>query len=144
MQVKNILHIKGETVVTVRPETAIQELARILAAKGIGVAMVTTVHGAIIGIASERDIAKGVARHGSKITELTVADVMVREVVSCSRENTLGDILLLMSANEIRHLPVVENDRLAGIISMRDVVDCRLSELETENENLKQMLSDAA
>ena len=69
---------------------------------------------------------------------------MVRDVVSCTRENTLGDILLLMSSHEIRHLPVVDGDRLAGIISMRDVVDCRLGELETENENLKQMLSEAA
>ncbi len=75
---------------------------------------------------------------------MSVKDVMTTNVVMCPKETSVSDILLLMTTQEIRHIPILDDDGLAGVISMRDVVDSRLGELESENESLRQLLTDAA
>lgn len=140
MIVKQILDLKGRDVFSVQPEIPIREFARLVAEKKIGAAPVTNGDNSLVGVISERDIARGFDALGGELCAKTVGDLMTTEVVSCDLGNTVSDVVELMSRHGIRHIAVLDGEALAGFISIRDLVFNRLSQLELDNETLRAML----
>ena len=122
MDVKAILDLKGDFVITIPPEATIDEAAEILAENYIGAIVVSDGAGQIAGILSERDIAVALPRYGGELGETKVSEIMTSDVLFCANETTVKQVLDIMVTNGIRHLPIVENDQLKGVISLRDVV----------------------
>jgi CBS domain-containing protein len=144
MLIEQILASKGRDVVTTRPDASIAEVAKLLKAKRIGAVVVTDAAGAICGIISERDLARGLADHGAKLLEMRVSQLMTAEVVTCSPADSLDRLRRQMTEGRFRHLPVVEDGRMIGIISIGDVVKHRLDELETETHMLQDYIAGGA
>ena len=144
MQVRHILSGKGAEIVTARPDSTIAEAAKLLKEKNIGAIVVTTEGGGIAGILSERDIVRGLPEHGADLLALKVKDRMTAEVTTCTLDDRLDDVMVLMTQGRFRHLPIVEEGRLTGIISIGDVVKCRLEELESETSTLRQYIAGSA
>lgn len=122
MDVRAILDLKGDFVVTVRPDATILDASRLLHQNYVGAIVVVDDAGCIAGILSERDIAVSLPQFGPALGETRVAAIMTRRVVSCSADMTVPEVIDIMVSNGIRHLPVVDGVRLAGVISLRDVV----------------------
>ena len=144
MHIGHILNLKGWHVITLAPGSTISDAAALLAKENIGIAIIIDDDTAILGLISERDIVRGVTRHGAQVLDRPVEELMTTEIVTCGPETSVRDVLQLMASHEFRHLPIVTDDKIVGVVSMRDVVDTRLGELETENESLRQLLTDAA
>jgi CBS domain-containing protein len=140
MTVKAILSRKGTDVVTVEPKASLTETVKMLAQKRIGAVVVTGLDRRVIGILSERDIVRAIGERGPQVLDETVDSVMTRKVVTCAEADTVAAIMERMTAGKFRHLPVVEDGRLAGIISIGDVVKSRLEEIEKESEALKEYI----
>ena len=132
MDVERILDTKGRKVVTTRPDTSVAEAVSRLRAEGIGAMVVLGGSGRLDGIISERDVVRGLARHGRTVLDLKVADLMTRAVTTCSPKDTVKAVMAVMTERRVRHLPVVEAGRLLGIVSIGDVVKNRLDEMELE------------
>ena len=141
MQVRQVIAQKELDVVTTRPEASIAEAAALLEEKNIGAVVVTLPDGAISGILSERDIVRGLPEHGGNLLDKKVGDLMTKDVTTCTPEDRIDDVMKLMTSGRFRHLPVVADGRLAGIISIGDVVKNRLRELESETSDLRQYIS---
>ena len=122
MNVKSILDLKGDFVLTIVPEATIEEASEMLAENHIGAVVVTNQAGQIAGILSERDIAVSLPQYGGALGETKVSEIMTCDVVFCTTETTVQEVLNIMVGNGIRHLPVVEKDKLIGVVSLRDVV----------------------
>lgn len=140
MYVSQILKGKGTNVVTARADDTIARAAEQLATERIG-AVVVMGEGRIAGILSERDIAYGLARHGQDLLALRVSDLMSRLVATCSLEDDTGTLMEMMTDRRVRHLPVLDNGKLAGIISIGDVVKARLSEMAVEVNELRDYVA---
>ncbi|HEY5607757.1 MAG TPA: CBS domain-containing protein [Alphaproteobacteria bacterium] len=140
MYVSQILKTKGANVVTARADDTIARVAEQLATERIG-AVVVMGEGRIAGILSERDIAYGLARHGQDLLALRVSDLMSRLVATCSPEDDTGTLMEMMTDRRVRHLPVLDNGKLAGIISIGDVVKARLSEMAVEVNELRDYVA---
>lgn len=130
MKVADILKEKGRRVVSTQLEVNVSDVAELLREEGIGAALVEQGDGVIAGIISERDIVRGFADHGVRLTEMTVADLMTSSVVTCSPETETDELMEQMLSGHFRHLPVVENGDLVGVISIGDVVRSVFSELK--------------
>lgn len=130
MFVSDALKKKGTDVITTTPETPVVDLARVLKGRGVGALVVVREAGAIAGIVSERDIVHGVAMHGGRATEMPVSALMTEKLVTCRGNDTIDHALRQMVDHACRHLPVVEDGELKGLVSMSDVVKLRLQELE--------------
>ncbi len=137
MKVAAILRNKGNRVVTVHPDTTINAIVHRLKFEHIGTVVVSTNGEIVVGILSERDIVLALAKSGAAALELKARDLMTREVVTCRIEDTAQSVMIKMSHRRIRHLPVVENGRLVGIVSIGDVVKSRLEEVELEANVLR-------
>jgi len=138
MHVADILKTKGNKVVTIRPDLSIEHLAQRLKLERIGAAIVSESGASIDGIISERDIVRGLADYGaSGVADKTTADLMTKAVVTCSPEDTISHVSKVRTKRRIRHLPVVEKGKLIGIVSIGDVVNHRLNELELETNVLR-------
>ena len=137
MKVSDILQIKGSDVKTVRPETSARELAVKLHAEQIGAMIVSGDGRSVDGIVSERDLAYGLAAHGSELPALTVARLMTKVVFACSPDDSITHVMKLMTQRRVRHVPVKEGDQLAGIISIGDILKHRLEEVEMEANVLR-------
>ena len=137
MKVSTILSAKTPAVMTVRPTDTIAQLARRLRIERVGAMIVSRDGSTIDGIISERDVAYGLAEHENHLTELTVSDLMTRSVVTCTPDDNVSEIARTMTERRIRHLPVEENAKLVGIISVGDVVKHRLEELQLEANVLR-------
>jgi len=137
MYVRDILSTKGGRVTTIKPDAQILATGKLLSQHRIGAVLVTDATDKIMGIISERDIVRGLASHGGAVAELTVSDLMTRDVRSCSPGDTISDIMVVMTTHRIRHLPVLEDGKLAGIVSIGDVVKYRLDEAKLEVESLR-------
>lgn len=122
MNVKSILDLKGDFVLTIGPDATVEKASETLAQNHIGAVVVTDDGGRIAGILSERDIAVALPQYGGALGETKVSEVMTNDVVFCTTETTVKDVLDIMASNGIRHLPVVEKDELMGVVSLRDVV----------------------
>ena len=143
MIVSDILRQKGTYVASTRPSVSIAEAAAVMSREHIGALLVRDDAGAIKGILSERDIVGALARAGASCLERAVGDYMTREVVNCSSADPIKDIMTAMTEKRIRHLPVIDDNRLAGIISIGDVVKHRLREAEEEVEIIKEYVATA-
>jgi len=137
MKVADILQSKGPAVKTVRPDVTALELSEQLRAERIGAMIVSADGASIDGIISERDLAYGLATHGSKLPRVTVERLMTKVVVVCSPEDSIAEVMSVMTQRRIRHLPVKSGDRLVGIISSGDVLKHRLGEMQLEANVLR-------
>ena len=137
MKVADIIRTKGSVVKTVAPDKTALELSERLRAEQIGAMVVSDDGRSIDGIISERDLAYALAAHGSELSRIPVSKLMTRVVVVCSPEDSITDVMKLMTQRRIRHLPVKEGDQLVGIISIGDVLKHRLGEVELEANVLR-------
>jgi len=140
VHVRKILESKGTDVATVPTSANLTDVAARLADLGVGALVVSNDGASILGIVSERDLARAVAREGPAALDLRVTEVMTTTVSTCSMSDTLEGLMEVMTTERIRHLPVTVDSRLAGIISIGDVVKHRLAELETESQSLREYL----
>jgi len=141
VQVKFILKNKGGTVETIRATGLITDAIDRLRTKRIGVLVVSETGSDIAGIVSERDIVTGLAEHGADLLDQRVETIMTREVKTCSPDDTIISVMEMMTDRRIRHIPVLRDGALAGIVSIGDAVKFRLQELETEASHLRDYIS---
>jgi CBS domain-containing protein len=137
MKIGDILKHKGSAVVTMRPESSIDTVVRRLRLERIGAVIISVDGKTVAGILSERDILRALAEHGTALLGLKADDVMTHEVVTCTREDTIQSVMVKMTQRRIRHLPVVEQGKLIGIVSIGDAVKSRLEEVELEANVLR-------
>jgi CBS domain-containing protein len=140
MTVRAILAAKGGDVATIEPTTNVAAAAKILAERRIGALVVTGPEGRVIGIVSERDIVRALATRGIAALELPLTEIMTRKVTTCGQSDTISSIMGRMTEGKFRHLPVVEQGKLSGIISIGDVVKHRLEEMEREQAALRDYI----
>lgn len=132
MNVRDILSSKGSAVVTVKPSDTIEVLSQLLRAKRIGAAVVSNNNETIDGVISERDVAFGLANHGTELSALPVSALMTETVITCSPHDTIARVASTMLSRNVRHLPVADNGRLVGMLSIRDVLKVRVEELQRQ------------
>ncbi len=137
IDLSEILIKPTDTVISVPPGTAVRQAAKLLADHEIGVVVVTDPDDGVCGILSERDIASGVARFGADVADKTVRELMTSSVISCTTSDSVVDILVLMEQHHVRHLPVIDDGALVGILSMRDIHAAWLDALDRECEQLR-------
>lgn len=138
MNVENILMQKGTDVATIGPEASIKRAADWLRAKGIG-ALVVARDDAVLGIISERDIVHALSQYGEAVASIAVKDIMTHGLITVAPGDDLNRMMRLMTRHRVRHLPVLRNGKLAGIISIGDVVKRRLDDLELETSVLRDV-----
>lgn len=138
MNVEGILRAKGAAVVTIRPDATIGSLVQGLREARIGAMVVSDDGRSVLGIISERDVVRGLAERGPRILETRVSDLMTRNVVSCAPQDTVKQVMAEMTRRRVRHLPVLADGVLSGIVSIGDVVKNRLDEIETETNVLRE------
>ncbi|GHC62620.1 CBS domain-containing protein [Limoniibacter endophyticus] len=143
MSVRLILEDKGHGVFTIEGTKTLVDAVTLLAEKGVGALVVLGVDGRIVGILSERDIVRAMAKHGADVGSHSVASVMTSAVKTCKEEDTLDDLMRVMTHGRFRHLPVEKNGMLDGIVSIGDVVKWRISEVEQEAEHMKAYIASA-
>jgi len=143
MNVRAILSRKGTDVATVAPTATLAEAVERLARKHIGAVVVTDNADQVVGILSERDIVRAAASNPASLLATPVSEVMTRKVVTCEDSDTITSIMEVMTGGKFRHVPVLADGRLAGIISIRDVVDFRLEQMERESESLRDYIRSA-
>lgn len=141
MLVHQILKMKdSEGVLTLPPGTTISDAAAMLSKYKIGSVIISADGKLPLGILSERDIVRGLAENGAGCLGETVDDLMTRKLVSCRRDETADDVLEKMTVGRFRHMPVLEDGQMVGLISIGDVVKARLSELAMEKDALEGMI----
>jgi CBS domain-containing protein len=138
MNVEAILKAERPRVATMRPESAIDTVIHRMRLDRIGAIVISSDGSTIEGILSERDIVYGLVEHGAGLLKMTAADVMTHEVITCRLQDTIKDVMSKMTHRRIRHVPVLENGELAGIVSIGDVVKHRLEEAELESTVLRE------
>jgi CBS domain-containing protein len=143
MNVKHILSQKGVDVLTLEPNATLADAMDILAKRRIGALVITGAYRRIVGIISERDIVRAIAEHGTGTLQSPVSEMMTRKVVTCGQNETIAEIMSRMTAGKFRHVPVVEQGRLIGIVSIGDIVKARLEELEQEHDALRDYIRTA-
>ena len=140
IRVANILDGKGNDVLTVTPESSVSALVKLLAEKRIGAVPVVDGTGRLKGIVSERDVVRALAGDAA-VLERKVESLMTREVQTCVLQDTVADLMEIMTRGRFRHLPVVEDSKLIGIISIGDVVKQRVAEAQSEVEALTSYIT---
>jgi CBS domain-containing protein len=143
VKVADILAAKGSTVITVKPSETVGALSQRLRDRRIGAAIVSSDGQTVDGVISERDVAYGLAVHKGDLHTLPVSALMTRTVITCSPTDKISDVASTMLARNIRHLPVEDGKRLVGMISMRDVLNLRLDELQRQTSLLRAFASEA-
>ncbi len=141
MNVATILKHKGNDVVSVGPDATLQEAVRLLAGKRIGAALVLSEDKSLAGIVSERDIVRAIADRGPACLQMPVTSFMTRAVETCRPSDTIDQLMAQMTAGRFRHVPVVEDGRLAGIVSIGDVVKLRIAETELEVSAIREYIA---
>ncbi len=137
MHVADIIKVKGSNVVTTGADETVAATARLLNVKRIGAIVVCDANGKVIGMISERDIIGGIAIDGQRALDMRVRDLMTSKVISCKPTDTIAEVMKVMTQRRFRHLPVIEDGELRGIISIGDVVKNRLEETELEARALR-------
>lgn len=140
--VGHLLEVKGREICSVSPQESVYNALEIMAEKSIGALLVID-EAKLIGIFSERDYARRIILKGKASRDTKVEEVMTREVISVSPENSIADCMLIMANNRIRHLPVLEDDRLVGIVTIGDVVKQIISNQAFTIKELEKYLTTA-
>jgi CBS domain-containing protein len=141
MNVAAILRQKGRAVTTAGPSATLLEIAAKLSAKRIGAIVVVDPQGEVVGIISERDIIRALAADGPDSLTSSVAEVMTKQVVTCQETDTLDELMAMMTARRFRHLPVLTDGALVGIISIGDVVKHHVAEVEMEATAMRDYIA---
>ena len=144
MIVRSILKTKSSTdVATTVAGQKVGDAAKLLDQRRIGALVVVDDQRGLAGILSERDIVRGLSRHGSAVLDMQVGQLMTADVLTCTPEDSLDSLMATMTSNRIRHLPVLEGGRLAGIITIGDVVKARLDETTMQVDSLREYVMSA-
>lgn len=136
MHISDVLRRKGSAVATVRAGETVRELVARLAEHGVGALVVSEDGRTIDGIVSERDVLRGLHSHGPGLLDHAVSTIMTTGVRTCEPQATVDDLMRLMTDGRFRHVPVVQDGALAGIVSIGDVVKHRIDELQSERDHL--------
>ena len=136
MRIQDVLRSKGDTVFTIGPSSTVTDLLDALARHNVGALVVSTDGSAVDGIVSERDIVRRIQDRGVTVLGSPVSEIMTSTVTTCTEQDTVEDLMRLMTDRRIRHVPVLRDGVLAGVISIGDVVKNRIGELEHERSNL--------
>lgn len=142
MFIKNIIQRKGSDVISVEEKCTVGEVACLLAERRIGAVLVMK-GDKLSGVISERDIVRGIAISGRTILDDSVVSLMTKNIVTCSLDQHVNESLSLMTDRRIRHLPVLDEDKLVGMISIGDLVHARINEVEQEADALKTYIASA-
>ena len=137
MKVESILKMKGREVQTVSSDSTVGAAVHKLSTMGIGALVVSDDGQRVDGIVAEREIVRGLAKHGPRLLEVAVRDIMARSIPVCSPQDGIRDAMAVMTRSRNRHLPVVDDGKLCGLISVGDVVKHRLEEMELEASVLR-------
>ncbi|MBV9723450.1 MAG: CBS domain-containing protein [Mycobacterium sp.] len=140
MRIADVLRSKGGSVMTIEPDATVTELLAGLADHNIGAMVVVGADG-VAGIVSERDVVRQLHTHGASVLSEPVSKIMTAVVSTCSKSDTVDSLTMLMTENRVRHVPVVEDGELIGIVSIGDVVKTRMEELEAEHEQLQSYIT---
>jgi CBS domain-containing protein len=143
MTVSEILSRKGRDVSTIAPNATLSEAVRLLAERRIGAVVVTGADDRVAGILSERDIVRVLADRGAAVLSENVATVMTRKVLTCNETEHVAAIMERMTTGKFRHLPVVDQGKLVGLISIGDVVKSHVHEIEGETNALREYIATA-
>ena len=143
MTVSNILADKGRDIVTIEPSASLAEAIKVLAEKRIGAALVLGADRRIAGIISERDIVRALADRGAAMLDEPVSQTMTRKVETCNESETVATIMERMTSGKFRHLPVVDQGRLVGVVSIGDIVKHRVHEMESEQVAMRDYIMTA-
>lgn len=141
VSVKSLLDEKGRAVFTISPNVTLGEAARALHENRIGALVVVGMEGRIVGIFTERDLVRVVATSGLDGLDQPVASVMTANVYRCRPDSSIDELMELMTSRRFRHVPVEDNGKLDGIISIGDVVKSRISQIEREAEHIKAYIA---
>jgi len=141
MRISDVLRAKGTQVVTVSPDTKVRQLLAVLAEHGIGAVVVSRDGTAVDGIASERDIVRALALRGAAVMSEPVTAIYTAEVHTVTPQTSIEEVMLMMTERRVRHVPVVGDGGLQGIVSIGDVVKIRIGELETERTALTDYIT---
>ena len=141
MQVSQLLRRKGTAVATIAPTASVSAVLESLASNGIGALVVSADGRSVDGIVSERDIVRRLASDGAAVLGQPVGDIMTSSVRTCAPDASVDELMSLMTEGRFRHVPVTEDGALVGIVSIGDIVNARVRELETETEQLTSYIS---
>jgi CBS domain-containing protein len=141
MRVETILNTKGGKVHTLGEHQTLADAVALLNSNNIGAVVITTQNGEIAGILSERDIVRRLGTHAHQALALPIREVMTKGVFTCTRDSDIDEVMESMTAHRIRHMPVAENLRLIGIISIGDVVKHKIEQAEHEAAALKEYIA---
>jgi CBS domain-containing protein len=144
MTVAAILRHKGQEVFTVHPSATVAEVADVLMKKGIGAVLVVDEAQQLLGIVSERDIVRSLNANGAATLEMTAGQLMTRPLQTATPQTTIIEAMRKMTTGRFRHVPVLENGELVGLVSIGDVVKARIMEQEEEVDSLKAYIAGAA
>jgi len=144
MTVKAVLNNKGSSVVSVGPTATVLEIAQTITSHRIGAVLVLHEDGSVAGIVSERDVVKALANYAAKVLDLRATDLMTRDVTTATPETSVDEAMEIMDAGYFRHLPVLQDGRLAGIISVRDLVKYRIMQHQHDVQSLKRYIARTA
>ncbi len=140
MHVSAILRDKGDRMITIEPELSVSDAVKLLVQERIGAVLVVSGDGELAGILSERDIVRGLSSAGVGLMGRKVEELMTKAVVTCSPGDEIDQLMRDMTSHRIRHLPVMDDGKLSGVISIGDVVKFRLDELESESSMLREYI----
>jgi CBS domain-containing protein len=143
MNVAQILGQKGRDVLTAQPHYTLQQAAELLGRRRVGALVVTDAAGAVLGILSERDVVRAIGSHGAEALAAPVSQHMTARPITVGEDAEVDHLMQTMSDGRFRHLPVVENGRLAGIISIGDVMKRHVDEINHERESLREYIASA-
>ena len=141
MRIADILRTKGASVATVTETTTVTGLLAELVIHNIGAMVVVGPDGRVVGIVSERDVVRTLHDHGPELLRSAVCDIMSKVLVTCTPDDQIDDLSALMTNNRVRHVPVMQDDRLVGIVSIGDVVKNRMEQLQAEQEHLQAYIT---
>jgi CBS domain-containing protein len=141
MRISDVLRRKGNLVVSVKPDQSVTELLDLLAEHGVGALIVSADGESLEGIVSERDVVRRLQRFGADLLSAPVSDIMTAQVNTCPPETDLDELMRLMTEGRFRHVPVVDDGRLVGIVSIGDVVKNRIDELQQERDQLEAYIT---
>ena len=140
MRIADVLRNKGASVATITPETSVSGLLTELSVHNIGAMVVVSPDG-VIGIVSERDVVRALQQRGADLLRQPVSEIMTTFVATCTPADSVDHLSALMTTKRVRHIPVMENGRLTGIVSIGDVVKTRMEELEAQQEQLQAYIT---
>ena len=141
MKLAELLKAKQKEIAKISQDSTIAEAANTFAERKIGALLVDDQDGAIVGILSERDIVRGMSQHGTSLHDLKVSELMTTNLIRCAPGDTVNEAMAMMTDRRIRHLPVFEDEQLVGFISIGDLVKCRMMEVQSEAEALRQYIN---